>query len=42
MTELTPEESRQATPKKMARHTLAWSLPLAVLVLGVVVFYFVF
>lgn len=42
MTKLTPEEARQAAPRKMARITLAWSLPLAVVALGIILFIFVF
>ena len=42
MTKLTPEDARQAAPRKMARTTLVWSLLLAVLALGIVLFIFVF
>ncbi|WP_259371353.1 hypothetical protein [Parasphingorhabdus cellanae] len=36
------EEARQGEPRRMVRQTLAWSLPLAVIGLGVVAFLFLF
>lgn len=43
MTEnLNKNDARQGNPRKMVRQTLAWSLPLAIIGLAVVVFLFLF
>lgn len=36
------EDARQGKPRRMARQTLAWSLPLAIIGLGLVAFLFFF
>lgn len=36
------QDARQGKPRRMARQTLAWSLPLAIIGLAVVAFLFLF
>ena len=38
--EIKPTDARQGAPRKMVRETLAWSLPLAIIGMAVVVFLF--
>lgn len=40
--EIKTQDARQGKPRRMARQTLAWSLPLAIIGLGVVAFLFFF
>lgn len=40
--EIKTQDARQGKPRRMTRQTLAWSLPLVIIGLGVVVFLFLF
>tara|TARA_R110000824_G_scaffold111734_3_gene260429 strand:- start:2730 stop:2858 length:129 start_codon:yes stop_codon:yes gene_type:complete len=39
MSPIDPDDARQASSRKLNRKTLAWSLPLAVIGLGMVIFF---